>query len=462
MSSFVRSPGQDHDKLAAEQPFISPSMSAMDRNNSDIVDISATQKMVSAMSGSLLTSLLVTPLDVVRVRWQSQSVQTPPRPPNATDVSNAAKAAGLKPMTADLAKPAIDTANSFKPSASLGVTACCREVFFMNNNAEFCLAGPKLEGLEGVTASSLHNVECAVEQVQKKTFTSTFDGMRKIAQSDGFTALWRGLSPTLVMTIPGNIIYYAGYDWLRYNKNSPIAKATRDIYTPLVAGMVARILAVTAVSPIELFRTRMLATSGVSAAGHLVETFKGMEEMIKHQGYRSLWRGLTLTLWRDVPFSGIYWLGYETTRNKLTDMREQHQHLPLEYEGSTVQARRRFQSRENQMDTFIDSFTAGALSGAIASIVTMPFDVAKTRTQIFRNARPAANASSMAPEDRPILRLLWHIFETEGVTGLFRGWVPRTLKVAPACAIMISSYEVGKRTFRSVNMATDRMHGDGG
>lgn len=327
----------------------------------------------------------------------------------------------------------------------------------MNNNAEFCLAGPRLEGLEGVTSSTRTGPECAVEQVQKKVFTSTFDGMRKIVQNEGVTSLWRGLSPTLLMAIPANIIYYAGYEWLRFNEKSPIVRATADTYTPLVAGSFARVLAATAVNPIELFRTRLQATSGASATGHLVETFRGIEEMVKNHGYKSLWRGLTLTLWRDVPFSGVYWWGYETMRNKLTDMREQRRHLLLQFEGSTARARLRFQSRENQLDTFLDSFTAGAVSGAAASIMTMPFDVGKTRTQIYRNAtnkaRSAAGAAA-APEESSMMRLLWHIFQTEGMAGLWKGWVPRTLKVAPACAIMISSYEVGKRAFRTVNEKT--------
>ena len=361
----------------------------------------------------------------------------------------------FKPVPADLAKAALDTASTFKPTSALGVTACCREVFFANSNAEFCLAGPKLESLDGITAPR-PSIECAVERAQKKAFTSTFDGMRKIVQNEGFTSLWRGLSPTLLMAIPANIIYFTGYDWLRYNPTSPIAKATRDAYTPLVAGSFARILAAAAVSPIELFRTRMQATSGTSTAGHLVETFKGIEDMVKHQGYTSLWRGLTLTLWRDVPFSGIYWWGYESTRNALTDIREKHRNLPLQYEGSTFRARRRFQSRENQVETFIDSFAAGALSGAIASIATMPFDVGKTRTQIYRSSvepgrKIVSSPSTAAPEEQPMVRLLFHIFQTEGAAGLWKGWAPRMLKVAPACAIMISSYEVGKRAFRTVN-----------
>ena len=52
------------------------------------------------------------------------------------------------------------------------------------------------------------------------------------------------------------------------------------------------------------------------------------------------------------------------------------------------------------------------------------------------------------------MQLLRHIVATEGVSGLWKGWIPRTLKVAPSCAIMISSYEVGKRAFRGMNEKT--------
>ena len=48
-------------------------------------------------------------------------------------------------------------------------------------------------------------------------------------------------------------------------------------------------------------------------------------------------------------------------------------------------------------------------------------------------------------------RFLWHIFQQEGAAGLWRGWAARCLKVAPACAIMISSYEIGKKMARGVN-----------
>ncbi|GJN75955.1 hypothetical protein PLICBS_010066 [Purpureocillium lilacinum] len=425
--------GQNHDRLGADDEFAMSRLVDIEAVQDDAsgMTITAPQKMASASAGSLLTSLLMTPLDVVRVRLQSQKMPT-----STVDFSRLA-------LTTTTLTPA--------QTAELGVTACCREVFFAGNDASYCIAAPRMAA----------PADCAVQEVQKKTYTSTIDGMRKIARNEGVTTLWRGLSPTLAMAVPANIIYFAGYDWLRYNSKSPLSGLSSD-HAPLTSGSLARIFAATAVSPIELVRTRMQAASGVGTTNHLVEAFNGIREMVGAHGYTSLWRGLTLTLWRDVPFSGIYWWGYETIRAKLTDAREEKRGRSLTLSDSPQQARLRSQSRENHTETFVDSFTAGAMSGAFASIVTMPFDVGKTRTQVYRDGSKSAvgDAAAQAPEELSMVRLLTHIFKTEGLAGLWRGWIPRTLKVAPACAIMISSYEVGKRAFRGVNERAERKHKD--
>lgn len=340
-------------------------------------------------------------------------------------------------------------ANFQKIPPDLGITACCREVFFVDNNSKFCLVGDTANGSAAAAAA-----DCAVEETQRKTITSTFDGMKKIARHEGPLTLWRGLSATLLMAIPANVIYFTGYDWLRYNPASPIYQRVSEKYAPLVGGSVARVLSGVAVSPIEMFRTRMQSTHGGSATDVFKDTLVGMYRMTQTQGYLSLWRGLELTMWRDVPFSGIYWLGYEALRNELTDFREKAKGRRLDSERSMT-GRREAQAKENHTITFVDSFLAGAGSGAVAALVTTPFDVGKTRQQVFRHAgdEPATAASRDAlhkagkvlPEERPMPQFLYHIFKKEGFHGLFKGWIPRCLKVAPACAIMISSYEVGKR-----------------
>ena len=314
-------------------------------------------------------------------------------------------------------------------------------MFWVNNNASICFAGPAT-ALSNDPASSIAQ-ECAAEEAQRKTFNTTFDGLRKIARNEGLTTLWRGLSPTLAMAVPGNVIYFAGYDWLRTSKLSPIRGKISDAYAPLVAGSSARVLAALFVSPIELFRTRMQATHSQSAAVNFRETLSGIREMVGSQGYHTLWRGLTLTLWRDVPFSALYWWGYETGRNLLIDTRERARGKTVDPHASMARRRAGSRSRQDHSSTFVDSFLAGAASGAVASVITTPFDVGKTRQQVFRHAndKPTGTMSgSLKAADNSMLKMLWHIFKAEGTSGLFKGWAPRCLKVAPACAIMLVNH----------------------
>jgi len=295
--------------------------------------------------------------------------------------------------------------------------------------------------------------ECAAEETQRRTYNSTIDGLRKIARNEGITTLWRGLSPTLAMAIPANVIYFAGYDWMRTNDASPIKTRVGDNYAPLVAGSLARVFAAIAVSPVEMLRTRMQASSPSTTGTVLRETVDGLSEMVLANGYRSLWRGLTLTFWRDVPFSALYWWGYEYGREALHEARTR---------GAVADAAQkvgRGRSRDMDLDhktVLIDSFTAGATAGAVAALVTTPFDVGKTRQQIARHAKGDGKSKGTLskqtlPEDRSMPRFLWHIFKTEGMSGLFKGWAARCMKVAPACAIMISSYELGKKMAGNIN-----------
>lgn len=43
------------------------------------------------------------------------------------------------------------------------------------------------------------------------------------------------------------------------------------------------------------------------------------------------------------------------------------------------------------------------------------------------------------------------IYGQNGIRGLFTGLTPRLVKVAPACAIMIATFEHGKRFFQAYN-----------
>lgn len=77
----------------------------------------------------------------------------------------------------------------------------------------------------------------------------------------------------------------------------------------MLAGGTARIWAATLVSPLELIRTKMQSQKlSYSEMGQALKT------VVRYGGISGLWMGLGSTLLRDVPFSAIYWLNYETIK----------------------------------------------------------------------------------------------------------------------------------------------------
>ncbi|CAO0801006.1 unnamed protein product [Mucor circinelloides] len=241
-----------------------------------------------------------------------------------------------------------------------------------------------------------------------KQYTGTVDALSKIFKNEGIFALWRGLTPGLAMALPSTAIYFVGYDYIRdHTRTSQFANTALDNYSPLWAGGLARTMAALVVSPLELFRTRMQSAEGVNG---FPDVWRGVSRMVQKEGPQALWRGLLPTMLRDVPFSGIYWMGYEKIKHRL--------------------------QTHHGLSHFQTSFIAGASSGMFAAIITTPFDVVKTQRQVSSDA-----------EEARLGRILSNILQRDGAAGFFRGVVPRVVKVAPACAIMISSYEMGKHFF---------------
>lgn len=351
--------------------------------------ISLGEKMLAACSGSLLTSVVVTPFDVVRVRMQQQSAFPYEPVTSASPIRSTLKSVRAFPVT--------------EIPSGVGVTKCCRDVFWFPSTIDYCVASQ--------LASSAQQ-SCAV---QDSRFHGTWDALRKISTNEGLTSLWRGLSLTLIMSVPSNVVYFIAYEHMR--DSSPIRS---EILNPLVCGGLARALAATVISPFELIKTRLQSARG---DGAFRNTLLGVKDMIANQGVMSLWRGLVLTLWRDVPFSSVYWVVVEYVRKK-------------------IDATAYFNDPSNPHHTLVPAFTAGSIGGAVAALLTTPFDVGKTRRQIGHHE---CSSASMG-----MLPFMHQIYKSEGPAALFVGLTPRVLKVAPACAIMISSYELGKKLFGQV------------
>lgn len=351
-------------------------------------NITAGQKMISACLGSLVTSFAVTPFDVVRIRMQQQEIMK------------------LAPTCCE---PAVKTAASVAARLSL-----------------LLLLLPTLEALSPVFWLNQHY--CNSPQTCPK-ITSTVQGIMSISHNEGPKALWRGLLLTLFMAVPSNIIYFTGYEYIRDHSflQSPVLN-------PLLCGLLARVMAATVISPVELLKTRfqsipsdsVSALTSISRTKVLSSLIRDSAKMLQEKGVGLLFTGLKITLWRDVPFLGIYWLCYEFFKENLGRT------MDVDFNDTS--------KKQEDWKVFTVSFLSGLLGGLIAAFFTNPFDVGKTRLQI-------QNERSLKPS-QAMFRFLYTIYKKEGISALYGGFAPRVMKVVPLCAIMISSYEIGKKIFK--------------
>ncbi|XP_072040540.1 mitochondrial glutathione transporter SLC25A40-like [Amphiura filiformis] len=335
------------------------------------IPISSMQRVVASGAGTVAMSVFMTPLDVVKVRMQAQQQL---------------RLAGR--------------------SISSAVNASHSLISYVSQ--------PRLVQLYRGYHTS--------KQLPTK-FSGTLDGFIKIARNEGIPRLWSGLPPTLLMRIPSNVIYFTAYEEMRLllgcNPSSRDHTYQNTLATSAASGT-ARGLSITAVSPMELIRTRMQAKAMTYR-----ELSKVLENAIKCEGWLSLWKGLGPQILRDVPYAIIYWTNYEMLKTQLTH------------------------SLNTDQPTVAITFCAGAISGVFASIVTTPFDVVKTHKQL------SVGAPTLQKAVKVIHTSTWavmrQLYGDAGFRALFVGLVPRVIKAAPASAILVTVYEVTVTAFKHYN-----------
>jgi solute carrier family 25 protein 39/40 len=341
---------------------------------------STLKKAAAASSGALLTSLFVTPLDVAKVRIQSQ-IHTGPI------------------MTlADLRV----THSSVATAVATAAEQCRCHTRCVCNRSVTRPVGKLQASRRGGKALPAMRMSCSRSVAAPLQLQGTSHALRHIFQTEGLKGLFAGLSPAMVIAVPSTVLYYMSYDLLLHEGRQRFPEI--DGLAPLMAGTTARIVAASITSPIELIRTRM---QGDKAGASILATF---QQAVRRGGYVSLLNGLGATLARDVPFSAIYWTSYENLQ-------------------------RRLNTAEAELTRTQRAFACGAVSGAIAATVTTPFDVVKTLQQV------SMTAQGSQPSGATVLR---QVVASKGVSGAFTGLTARLARVAPSCAIMISCYELGK------------------
>ena len=164
-----------------------------------------------------------------------------------------------------------------------------------------------------------------------------------------------------------------------------ISQLYDSLLNKIIAGSCAGASQVIITNPIEIIKIQYQMNQNNKS---LVQTIKSIG------GIKNLYKGATVCLLRDIPFSAIYFPTYSYLKTKIDNY-----------------------------------FFAASLAAVPAAYLVTPADVVKTRLQTKTN-----NYLS-------ILDCINKIYFNEGIKGFFRGGLWRVLKSTPQFGITLYVYE---------------------
>ncbi|XP_044272951.1 mitochondrial glycine transporter [Varanus komodoensis] len=219
----------------------------------------------------------------------------------------------------------------------------------------------------------------------------------KVVRTESILGLWKGVSPSFARCIPGVGIYFST---LYMIKQRLLLDRPPTALESVLLGGASRTVAVVCMLPITVVKTRY------ESGRYGYESVCGaLRNIYRSEGVQGLFSGLTATLLRDAPFSGVYLMFYTQTK-KIAPY--------------------------DQLDAALAplvNFSCGTIAGILASLATQPADVIKTHVQL---------SSEKYLRTSQAIAL---IFKGYGMAGFFRGTVPRALRRTLMAAMAWTVYE---------------------
>ena len=158
-----------------------------------------------------------------------------------------------------------------------------------------------------------------------RVYTSLRRAVAQIRRDEGPRGFFRGLAPALAQIVPFMGMFFAAYEALR----PPLA--TLDLPFgggDALAGTLASVVSKTGVFPLDTVRKR-IQVQGPTRARYVhknipdyfgLGTFGTMRSILRTEGIRSLYRGLTVSLLKAAPSSAVTLWTYERVLTALISL----------------------------------------------------------------------------------------------------------------------------------------------
>ncbi|XP_072045009.1 mitochondrial 2-oxodicarboxylate carrier-like [Amphiura filiformis] len=238
-------------------------------------------------------------------------------------------------------------------------------------------------------------------------YTSMADCVRTMVRKEGTFSLYKGILPPILAETPKRAVKFFTFE--QYKNLFLFGSPTPTAWTFALAGLCSGLTEAVVINPFERVKVKLQSeqllfsqqTSAFSAARVIVRE-KGL-------GFDGLSKGLTATLGRHGVWNMIYFAFYHNMKGWLPEA-------------------------EDPKLEFMRKFTLGLIGGTIASTANIPFDVAKSRIQ---GPQPVAGQVKY----KWCFDTIRTVYVEEGFFALYKGLLPKIMRLGPGGAIMLLVYE---------------------
>ncbi|KAG7813145.1 hypothetical protein KL921_000691 [Ogataea angusta] len=235
----------------------------------------------------------------------------------------------------------------------------------------------------------------------KGEYTGIIDCLTKIVKNEGPSRLYRGITAPILMEAPKRATKFAANDeWGKvYKRAFGVSQMTQPL--AILTGATAGATESFVVVPFELVKIRLQdKTSKYNGMGDVVR------QIIKKEGVLALYNGLEATMWRHIVWNAGYF-------------------------GVIFQVRSLLPEAKNPTQQTTNDLISGAIGGTVGTLLNTPFDVVKSRIQ---NTPIVEGVVRKYNWTLPSLAL---VMKEEGFSALYKGFLPKVLRLGPGGGILL-------------------------
>ncbi|KAI6197385.1 SLC (SoLute Carrier)-like protein [Aphelenchoides besseyi] len=245
-------------------------------------------------------------------------------------------------------------------------------------------------------------------QLGKSEYSSLRGVFTSTLKNEGIRGFYKGIVPPIFAETPKRATKFFTFEQYKH----AFASDRLPVWTTLsLAGLASGLTEAVVICPFEVVKVRMQSDKTASIAKQK-STGAVAREIIRDHGLfgKGLYNGFTATLFRHGIWNMFYFGIYHNIKHMAPD------------------------EKTNPMGNVLMRLFLGFSAGTIASVANIPFDVVKSRIQSLPYNDPHQRY-------RSTWQTLTLIRAEEGFAALYRGLLPKVLRLGPGGGIMLLVYD---------------------